>query len=360
MYESQCVVFEHGKKVFFCLGVLLHVWFVVVGCVVFVLCLCILRFHGFVVGFLSVWYTCICVKNVCSCPVVWAFGVFYSCLFGLGRFSVFCCFVFLLFCFFLGCFWFVIVCVCWSVLGVVLFCLFCSLFVFVCFCLFLFVLVCSCLFLLEFLFAFAIVLCFLFAFVSLCVFAGVFVWCCLFCFGFLFFCFFLFVLKHCFPSNSSVSWFHVRSISFLISVFSSCFFLLSSLLLVSRCPIFILCVLCLFLFRNPRRCFDSLHLVFWFLFVLLFLWHLGFFVFATHQKATLRKGEFPKPLKSKMHKKDTFTSPYACLAASQECYLLGPDQEHSCKSCEWIAWLFPFYQTMRRQSSRLSEPCKEC
>ena len=93
--EQVRVIFEHGKNVLFCLGILLPVWFVVVGCVVvgcvvvgcvvFVCFLVFWGFHGFVFCFLSVWYNCKCVKMLVCFPNFVFWGVFLFCFFRVWK-----------------------------------------------------------------------------------------------------------------------------------------------------------------------------------------------------------------------------------------------------------------------------------
>ena len=117
------------------LGVLLHVWFVVVGCGVFLggaFCGLFLRVWWCLVEFQMCW-------NASFSPLFGFIGVFYSCLFGLeglgwggaqsptspnpSLFWCFRCFLFFVFLLFyclllLICFF---LCFCWSVFGVVIF-----------------------------------------------------------------------------------------------------------------------------------------------------------------------------------------------------------------------------------------------
>ena len=147
------LVFSMAKNVF-SLGVLLLVWFVVVGCVVFV---CLLHLEVLIVlWFSSVWCSCKFVKHACFPQLfgllggvlfvfIWVWKVYcqvtppYQTLPFFGE----CVFLFVFYYFCLVAF---VVCVCWSVFGVFLFAL-CLLF----FLVFLFLLVfvgfaCSCLF----------------------------------------------------------------------------------------------------------------------------------------------------------------------------------------------------------------------
>ena len=110
------------------------------------------------VCFLSVWYSCKCVKNAFFKFLLCFFGVFYSCLFGFGgRFSVgwgpfgptspnpsffgVCVFVVFVFVLMFCLFWLLLICFWWCLLE----CFWCV----VPFCFF--VIVCSCLFVLDFL-----------------------------------------------------------------------------------------------------------------------------------------------------------------------------------------------------------------
>ena len=144
---NNCGLFLSMARRCFCLGVLLDVWFAVVGCVVFV-CFSLRFYHGFVVCF-WVFGKVANVFKMLAFPFWGVFlGLFYSCLLGFERFRVrwgpLFCFVFCLIlsvCFFVSVvlFAFVLLFVCY----LFVICLF--LFVSVCFCLFLFVfLACFC------------------------------------------------------------------------------------------------------------------------------------------------------------------------------------------------------------------------
>ena len=156
-------VFLKMAKRCFCFGVLLHFWFVLVGCVVFVCSPDFGVLNGFVVCFGVFGKVANMLKMLVSHVLI--LGLFYSCLFEFGRFSarwdpksptlpnpsfsgvcVFFVCVFLLFCFFCCCFLCFCLCCCccccccccWSVFGV-FFVLFYFSLVVVCLCLFLFV-----------------------------------------------------------------------------------------------------------------------------------------------------------------------------------------------------------------------------
>ena len=106
---------------------------------------------------------------------------------------------------------------------------------------------------------------------------------------------------------------------FLISVFGSSLYCLFSLLLVQGFPKLIVC----FLVSKHKKNFDSLHLVFWFLFVLAFSLEFCIFnVLLSIKKQLSKKGKFQDPQTWKMHKKGHFQKVQLVQLCSQIVFLV--------------------------------------
>ena len=235
---------------------------------------------------------------------------------------MFIVFVYLLFWLFWGCFSFF--CVCWSVSVVVHFLAFLCL-------LSLYVLLLFAWFVCVGVFPFVLLFCclLLFAFVLLFVFVGgalgVVFLCFVVCFVFFVFYLFVFVSKSCFPCDSSVVWLSVAS-KFLLHF---CYWLLLFVFLllvnlVTRCFFVVcVCVLSCCVLKHKGIFSYSLHLVFFFLLCVFFLWVLVFL--DIQQKATVQKVEIPKKKHMKNAQKRACRKEQLVQVCSQIvlCFFLG-------------------------------------